>query len=52
MISREADATDSLYRPEATDIRPLMKLGIIEPTKWMREHTSDIVYLRDSMKMA
>ena len=51
-ISRLVDPSDSLYRPIATDIRPLISLGISEPTSWMRDHHSSIVYLSESLKEA
>ncbi len=51
-ISKILNSTDSIYRPIATDIRPLMSLGIAEPTSWIREHHASIVYLSDSLKEA
>jgi hypothetical protein len=46
LLSREREATDSLYRPTPTDIRPLAMLGITEPTAWLQEHKTDILYLK------
>lgn len=51
-ISKLLDTGDSLYRPIATDIRPLISLGISEPTSWMRDHRSSIVYLSESLREA
>jgi hypothetical protein len=36
----------------AKDIRPLAFLGISEPTTWMKENRSSIIYMRSEMKKA
>lgn len=51
-ISQTQNPTDSLYRPIATDIRPLISFGIREPTTWIRDHHDSIIYLSESLQQA
>jgi hypothetical protein len=52
VIINEGENKDSLYRPVAKDIRPLISFGVESPTDWMKKNKDAIKYLESSLKEA
>ena len=48
----DTEWADNTFRTVAKDIRPLAFLGISEPTAWMKDNRSSLIYLRNEVKKA
>ncbi len=51
-ITPKNTSENDLFRPLSKDISPLQFLGVTDPTKWLKEEKSNIVFFANSLEQA